>query len=187
MFAEARAGALPRGPVMVIGNDGVADPSRVPDGKGLLKILVKCVPYAITDDATGTIAARDWDGAKEAYADHVLGLLTRHYSDLESQIVARVVHSPLDQERLITSAVRGTELQGAFLPYQSGSMRPIPELSGYRAPVGNVYLCCSGSHPGPGVSFMPGRNAARVIGADLGLAGLGLADPGPAGPAPGGN
>jgi phytoene dehydrogenase-like protein len=48
-------------------------------------------------------------------------------------------------------------------------MRPIPELAQYRAPVANVYLCCSGSHPGPGVSFMPGRNAAQVIQADLGL------------------
>jgi len=27
----------------------------------------------------------------------------------------------------------------------------------------------SGSHPGPGVSFMPWRNAAQVIHADLGL------------------
>ena len=33
----------------------------------------------------------------------------------------------------------------------------------------NVYLCGAGSHPGPGVSFMPGRNAAPVVYDDLGL------------------
>jgi phytoene dehydrogenase-like protein len=170
MFTEVRAGALPAGPVMIVCNDGAADPSRVPAGKGLVKILVKCVPYQIRDDATGSISARDWDGAKEAYADHVLGLLARDYvTNVESAVLERVVHSPVDQERHISSAVRGTELQGAFLPYQSGAMRPIPELGQYRAPVPNVYLCCSGSHPGPGVSFMPGRNAAQVIHADLGL------------------
>jgi phytoene dehydrogenase-like protein len=48
-------------------------------------------------------------------------------------------------------------------------MRPLPELSGYRSPVSNVYLCGSGSHPGAGVSMAPGRNAAQVICADLGL------------------
>ncbi|MDQ2661098.1 MAG: hypothetical protein M3Y52_04410, partial [Actinomycetota bacterium] len=30
------------------------------------------------------------------------------------------------------------------------------------------YLCGAGSHPGPGVSMMPGRNAARVVLGDLG-------------------
>jgi beta-carotene ketolase (CrtO type) len=170
MFTEVRSGALPAGPVMVMCNDAAADPSRAPQGKGLVKILVKNVPYDILDDATGSITARDWEGAKEPYADHVIRLLTRDYvPNLERAILERVVHSPRDQERGISSAVRGTEPQGAFLPYQSGPMRPIPELAQYRTPVPNVYLCCSGSHPGPGVSFMPGRNAAQVIHSDLGL------------------
>jgi beta-carotene ketolase (CrtO type) len=170
MFAEVRAGALPAGPAVIVCNDGAADPSRMPPGKGLVKLLVKCVPYDIRDDATGTIAARDWESAKEPYADHVLELLGRDYvTNLARAVLDRVVHSPVDQEQHISSAVRGTELQGAFLPYQRGAMRPIPELGQYRAPVPNVYLCCSGSHPGPGVSFMPGRNAAQVIHADLGI------------------
>jgi phytoene dehydrogenase-like protein len=33
----------------------------------------------------------------------------------------------------------------------------------------DAYLCSSGSHPGPGVSMAPGRNAAEVILADLGV------------------
>jgi phytoene dehydrogenase-like protein len=39
----------------------------------------------------------------------------------------------------------------------------------YRTPLTNVYLCGAGSHPGPGVSMAPGRNAAEVIYADLNL------------------
>jgi phytoene dehydrogenase-like protein len=162
MFAETRAGQLPAGPVMVVCQDSVADPSRAPAGTAVGKILVKCVPYEIT--------GRTWADAKEAYADHVVDLLTRQYvPNFASSITDRVVHSPLDQEELVSSAVRGTELQGAFVPYQSGAMRPIPELGGYQVPRTNVYLCGSGSHPGPGVSFMPGRNAAQVIYAELGL------------------
>lgn len=65
--------------------------------------------------------------------------------------------------------VRGTIPHGAMIRYQSGSMRPIPELGGYRSPVPNVYLCGSGTHPGAGVSMGSGRNASEVICADLGL------------------
>ncbi len=169
MFVEVRAGLLPARPVMVVCNDYTADPSRVPPGRGLIKILVKCVPYEIRGDATGKITARVWDSAKEQYADHVIDLLSEQYiPNLKASILNRVVHSPVDQERMVSSAVHGTELQGAFLLYQSGAMRAIPELAQYRAPIPNVYLCGSSSHPGPGVSFMPGRNAAQVIFADLG-------------------
>jgi phytoene dehydrogenase-like protein len=80
-----------------------------------------------------------------------------------------VAHSPVDISRKIISAVRGTLGSGAFLPYQSGAQRPIPELGQYKTPVFNAYLCSSGSHPGPGVSMAPGRNAAQVIFGDLGL------------------
>lgn len=170
MFVETRAGLLPAQPVMIICNDYTADPSRVPPGKGLIKILVKCVPYEIVGDAARKISARTWDTAKEQYADRVIDLLNEHYvPNLKASILKRVVHSPVDQEHMVSTAVHGTELQGAFVPYQTGAMRPIPELGQYRTPVSNVYLCGSGSHPGPGVSFMPGRNAARIIFGDLGL------------------
>ncbi len=65
--------------------------------------------------------------------------------------------------------MRGTICHGAMLPYQTGSMRPIPEMGDYRSLVENVYLCGSGSHPGPGVSMAPGRNAAETSFSDLGL------------------
>jgi beta-carotene ketolase (CrtO type) len=48
-------------------------------------------------------------------------------------------------------------------------MRPIPELSSYRGPISNVYLCGAGSHPGAGISMLPGRNAAQVIFRDLSI------------------
>jgi beta-carotene ketolase (CrtO type) len=48
-------------------------------------------------------------------------------------------------------------------------MRLISEMGQYRSPVENVYLCGSGSHPGPGVSMAPGRNAAQRVYSDLGL------------------
>ena len=114
------------------------------------------------------IRGRTWGEVKEAYADRVIELIAESYApNLKDRILKRVVHSPVDMERAIPSAVRGTVGHGANLPYQSGSQRPLPELGQYRTPVANVYLCGSGSHPGGGISMAPGRNAAHVILADL--------------------
>jgi beta-carotene ketolase (CrtO type) len=170
VYLQCRGGALPSAPMIVSWNDSAIDPSRAPAGKALMKFVVLSVPYAITSDATGKIPARSWDEAREPYADYLIDLITANYiPDLKPKILKRVAHSPVDISRKIISAVRGTLGQGALLPYQNGSLRLIPELGQYKTPVPNVYLCSSGSHPGPGVSMASGRNAAQVIFADLGL------------------
>jgi phytoene dehydrogenase-like protein len=151
-------------------NEAAVDLTRAPAGRGLIKFVVHYVPSRIGGDATGRVSGRTWDDAKEAYADHIVDWL--HESalpGLRDLITHRVVHSPVDLERRLPSAVHGTHQHGAFVPYQHGSMRPIPEMGQFRAPVPNVYLCGAGSHPGSGVSMGPGRNAARAVCDDLGL------------------
>jgi beta-carotene ketolase (CrtO type) len=167
---ECRRGELPKRPLIVSWNDSVIDPSRAPEGKHLKKFVVLGVPYEIKGDATGRIQGRDWDEVKEEYADYLIAMITADYMpDFRAKLLKREVYSPLDLERKLSSAVHGTICHGAMLPYQTRSMRPIPEMGQYRSPVGNVYLCGSGSHPGPGVSMAPGRNAAQVIYEDLEL------------------
>ena len=170
VYLQCRGGTLPSAPMIVSWNDSALDPSRAPAGKALMKFVVLSVPYAIVGDGTGRIPGRTWSEAREPYADYLIDLITENYiPDLKAKILKRVAHSPIDIEARITSAVHGTLGHGAFVPYQHGALRPIPELGNYRTPVPNVYLCGSGSHPGPGVSMAPGRNAARVILADLGI------------------
>ncbi|TWU21848.1 phytoene desaturase family protein [Bythopirellula polymerisocia] len=164
VYTECRGGLLPAAPLVLMCNDSAIDPDRAPVGKNVMKLVVNNVPYDIKGDATGKIHGRTWDAAKEAYADHLIDLITKTYvPNLRDRILRRVVHSPVDMERAIPSAVRGTVTHGAFLPYQSGAQRPLPGLGQYRMPVPNVYLCGSGSHPGGGVSMAPGRNSAQVI------------------------
>jgi beta-carotene ketolase (CrtO type) len=167
---QCRAGELPEAPVIVSWNDSAIDPSRAPAGKHLKKFVVLGVPYDIRGDATGQVGVGGWDDVREAYADYLIELLADSYlPGLHGQLLARTVHSPLDIERKLSSAVRGTIPHGAMTPYQSGAMRPTPDFAGYRSPVDNVYLCGSGSYPGAGVSMAPGRIAAQVICGDLGL------------------
>ncbi len=170
-FVDIRAGRLPVHPMVGIINESAVDSSRSPAGKALMKFIVHFVPYRIAGDASGRIAGTDWDVIKDAYADNVLEWLDDGFlPGLRRNIVARSVQSPLDYERRMPSAVHGTHQHGAFVPYQIGAFRPIPEMSGYRSTVKNVYLCGAGSHPGSGVTMCPGRNAAALICADLGLA-----------------
>jgi beta-carotene ketolase (CrtO type) len=168
--AECRAGNLPDAPVIVSWNDSVIDPSRAPVGKHLKKFVVLGVPYEIRGDATERVGVGGWSEVRERYADYLIELMAESYlPELQGRLLARIVHSPLDIERKLSSAVRGTIPHGAMVPYQSGALRPTPDFAGYRSPVENVYLCGSGSYPGAGVSMAPGRNAAQVICGDLGL------------------
>ena len=139
-------------------------------GRGLMKFVAHYAPYRVTGDARGKIAGADWDAIKDAYADTLIDYLSEAFPGLRDRIVARSVQSPVDLERRIRSAAHGTHQHGAYLPYQIGAMRPVTELGSYRSPIANVYLCGAGSHPGSGVTMAPGRNAATVICADLGLA-----------------
>jgi phytoene dehydrogenase-like protein len=170
IFLEVRGGLLPSEPFAVVWNEATVDPSRAPQGKALMKLFVSPVPYEIKGDGAGTIAGRTWDAVKEAFADRIIDRLSRsQIPGLSEKIIGRAIRTPVDFERLLPSACQGTVMHGATLPYQMGAMRPIPELGGYRSPIANVYLCGAGSHPGPGISMGPGRNAAQVIYAQLGL------------------
>jgi phytoene dehydrogenase-like protein len=164
-FAEFRRGALPASPFVLSANEGAVDPSRAPAGRSLMKLVVQPVPFEIRDSA-----ARTWDVAREAYADRVLEALERDYlPGLRERILKRVVRDPVQTLAARLDTIEGSITHGAVTPDQSGAMRPIPELSQYCTPVAGVYICGSGSHPGPGVSMMPGRNAARAILADQGV------------------
>ncbi|MGE4172759.1 MAG: phytoene desaturase family protein [Methylocystis sp.] len=170
VFLEVRSGLLPSEPFCALWNEGSIDPSRIPPGKGLLKLFIAPVPYKIKGDAVGTISATTWDEAKEPFVNRLIARLERDFvPDLRQRIVAEAIQTPVDFERLLPSCYQGTVMHGSMVAYQMGAMRPIPELSGYRAPVSNVYLCGAGSHPGAGISMLPGRNAAQVIFRDLGI------------------
>jgi phytoene dehydrogenase-like protein len=120
-------GELPATPLVVAWNDSVIDPSRAPEGKHLKQFVVLGVPYEISGDATGHVRKRDWDAAKEGYADYLIDRITADYiPDLKEKLLKRGAHSPLDLERKLSSAMHRTICHGAMLPYQTGSMRPYP-------------------------------------------------------------
>ena len=178
IFYECRSGKLPSEPLPIMSNDSMVDESRTPKGKHLLKFLVLSVPYKVEhylnndkkNERNIYLAdTKNWSDFKEKYADSILTMIAENYlPNLKKETIKRVVFSPLDFENRPTNTRFGTLSCGAVTPYQLSNMRPIPELSNYKIPsIQNVYLCGFGSHPGPGVSMAPGRNAAHVILSDI--------------------
>jgi phytoene dehydrogenase-like protein len=113
------------------------------------------------------LANATWDERKDEWADRVMDAFFRYAPNMRAHILGRHVITPLDLQRtyLITG---GNIFHGSMVGLRNlFDNRPIRAAAHYRTPVAGYYLCGSGSHPGGGVSGMPGHNAAQRILADL--------------------
>jgi len=121
-------------------------------------VLVHSVPYALRDG--------DWDDEREALGDLVVKTLADAAPGFGEQVVARQVLTPLDLERDFgLSGGHPLHLEPGL--DQWFAWRPLLGYARHRMPVDGLYLCASGSHPGGGVTGLPGRNAAKAVLADL--------------------
>jgi phytoene dehydrogenase-like protein len=113
----------------------------------------------------------DVDGGWDAHRDTVAKLMIDTVNDYAPNFARSVLGyealSPLDLERRI-GLVGGDIFHGALGLDQMFSARPLLGQGNYRGAFKQLYLCGSGTHPGGGVTGLPGRNAAREILKDLG-------------------
>ena len=137
----------------------VTHPGLARPGTHTLSLGVQQLPFELSG---GT-----WDDRREEWADRVLEAYFRYAPNMRHHILGRHVITPLDLERTY-HITGGNIFHGSMIGLQNlFDNRPIPRASHYRTPVAGYYLCGSGSHPGGGVSGMPGHNAAARILADL--------------------
>lgn len=79
-----------------------------------------------------------------------------------ASVLGRQIHSPLDLERKF-GLIGGDIFHGALSLDQLFSARPVLGYGDYRTPIRGLYQCGAGTHPGGGVTGIPGHNAAREI------------------------
>ena len=163
VYAEASAGLLPAEPTLVVGQPTAIDPSRAPPGKHVLWVQVRVLPAEIRGDASGRIAAQNWDDAKEDYADRVFDILEGYAPGLRGKTLGRSVFSPLDLERENPNLIGGDNLSGSHHLDQNFFMRPAPGWSRYRTPVRNLYLCGASTWPGAGTGAGSGFMLAKML------------------------
>jgi len=143
-YDDAKYGRVSENPYL----EAQADGHRV-------DVHVQYVPYARADGA--------WDDARRrALGDAVVGVLSRHAPGLRDGVRSTDVLTPKDLEDR-DGLTEGHVYHGELTLDQILFMRPVPGWSRYRTPVGGLYLCGAGTHPGGAVAGGPGRNAAREI------------------------
>src|SRR5271168_2713167 len=163
VYAEASAGLLPAEPALVVGQPTAIDPSRAPSGKHVLWVQVRVLPAEIRGDASGLIAAKSWDEAREAYADRVLDILEGYAPGLKGRVLGRSVFSPLDLERENANLIGGDSLSGSHHLDQNFFFRPVAGYSRYRTPVKGLYLCGASTWPGAGTGAGSGFMLAKML------------------------
>lgn len=105
---------------------------------------------------------RSWESERESAADHIIDMVDGYAPGFKSLIVGRQLLSPLDLEQKL-GLIGGDIFHGRMSLDQLFSARPVLGAGAYRAPLKNLYMCGSGTHPGGGVAGAPGHNAANQI------------------------
>ena len=130
------------------------DDSLAPEGKHVVTLYGGHAPYKLKDAS--------WDDERDNFVKNVMDVMDEFAPGFSSSIIDMQVLLPPDIERIL-GMPGGHELHGEASLDQLFFMRPAPHYADYRSPVVGLYQCGASTHPGGGVSGVPGHNAAREI------------------------
>lgn len=153
-YADARAFACSKEPIVEILIPSFVDDSLAPAGKHVASLFCQHVAPDLPDSR------------REEVADLMIETVDRFAPGFKQSVIARTAMTPLDLERTF-GLVGGDIMHGVLSLDQLFSARPALGHANYRSPIRGLYMCGAGTHPGGGVSGIPGHNAAREILKDL--------------------
>lgn len=140
-------------PVLDIHVPTLQDASLAPAGHAVMSVVVHFAPYTFDES---------WSAAtKDRLYNNVLKTLERYVPGIGGMVVGSEVLSPVDLEDRY-GLTTGHIYHGEPAVDQIIA-RPIPSCARYATPIPGLYLCGSGSHPGGGITCMPGYLGAKMI------------------------
>ena len=143
-------------------DDTLVDRGVAPPGAHVASLFCQQVNPAMPEgDGQG-----GWDAHRDTVAQLVIDTVNDYAPNFARSVLGYEALSPLDLERRV-GLVGGDIFHGALGADQMFSARPLLGQGHYRGAFAQLYLCGSGTHPGGGVTGLPGRNAAREILRDL--------------------
>jgi len=157
-YFDARTAGWSREPIVEMLIPSTVDATLAPPGRHVASLFCQHFSYELPD-------GKRWDDCKEAAADLVIDSVNRHAPNFKASVLGRKILSPLDLERDF-GLTGGDIFHGALTLDQLYSARPVLGHAAYRGPLTRLYMCGAGTHPGGGVSGVPGMNAAREIARD---------------------
>lgn len=154
-YFDAKTYGWSKNPIVEILIPSTVDDSLAPAGQHVASLFCQHVSPTLP-------GGRNWDDHREEVADLMLDTVTRFAPNFKASVIARQIHSPLDLERKF-GLVSGDIFHGALSLDQLFSARPVLGYGNYRTPIKGLYQCGAGTHPGGGVTGVPGHNAAQEI------------------------
>ena len=153
-FDASKYGDFAKEPYLDITIPSLSDASLAPQGKHVMSVQVQFAPYKLRNG--------DWNSRAQEFADTVIEQLNRFAPGLKDLVLSGQVITPLDLEQ--TYGLSGGQIHhGEQALDQFFTFRPLIGWAQYRTPLKRLYLCGAGTHPGGGVTGLPGANAAREI------------------------
>ena len=153
-YFDARTHGWSRKPIVEVVISSTLDDTLAPKGQHVASLFCQHVAPELPNGS--------WDDHREAVADLMIDTVDRYAPNFKRSVLGRQIMSPLDLERTF-GLVGGDIFHGALDLGQMFSARPMLGHADYRGPVPGLYMCGSGTHPGGGVTGLPGHNAAREV------------------------
>jgi phytoene dehydrogenase-like protein len=154
-YFDARREGWSREPIVEMLVPSLVDATLAPPGKHVASLFCQHANPVLPGGLS-------WDEAKDEAARLMIDTVERYAPNFRASVIAWKAFSPLDLEREF-GLVGGDIFHGALGLDQLFSARPVLGHGNYRGPLQGLYMCGSGTHPGGGVSGLPGHNAAREI------------------------
>lgn len=134
----------------------VVDDTLAPSGQQVISLMVQYTPYHLADG--------DWasEETRQKLYQKVISKLAEYTNINDLEVLYADIITPLDLEQEF-SLTGGNLFHGMMNLSSLFCFRPVLGHANYRTPVNGLYLCGSATHPGGGVTGIPGHNAAREI------------------------
>jgi len=159
-WEDCRRGIVPQDPTMVLQIPSQNDPDLAPEGKHAASAFALWFPIE------GGRDSGDYGRAKVEMGQRVIDKVTRLAPNFERSITRHTTFTPRHMG-VMFGAPGGDYCHGLLNSDQIGPNRPGPTgFLGQPLPVTGLYLGSAGCHGGPGITFIPGYNAARQALAD---------------------
>eukprot|EP00358_Blepharisma_japonicum_P006258 CAMPEP_0202943492 /NCGR_PEP_ID=MMETSP1395-20130829/3949_1 /ASSEMBLY_ACC=CAM_ASM_000871 /TAXON_ID=5961 /ORGANISM="Blepharisma japonicum, Strain Stock R1072" /LENGTH=213 /DNA_ID=CAMNT_0049641025 /DNA_START=260 /DNA_END=898 /DNA_ORIENTATION=+ len=156
-YQDGVIGIPSRQPVIELTLSSVVDPLIAPKGKHVALMFVQYAPYALKNNQPWTQAL------KEEFADRVYSVIEEYAPGFKKSLIGKPnILTPVDLEE-IYAIPGGNIFHGSMSLDQLFFSRPAPGWSRYETPVGNLFNCGAGAHPGGGVMGAVGRNCAQTV------------------------
>lgn len=158
-YADYLTGRPPAAPAVLAITPTALDPSLAPPGEHQVTLWAQWHRWHLAD-------GRGWDQLRDEVAATCIAALERHAPGFTASVRATHVQTPLDLAEEL-GLRHGNVMHVEMALDAMFGLRPLPEFSRYRTPIAGLYLTGASTHPGGGVFGASGRNAARVVLADL--------------------